>query len=96
MVDFVESFTIARHRYGIEELDAGGFQCWQNGSRLSARIPLLSTARKAIHSHAVSQLRAEAAGFRERALACDMRLNSLGTDHSCLARFQNIEDKADG
>jgi hypothetical protein len=99
MVKYRESFKVNGRLYGIEDYEDGQddhfmpdratqrFHLWAGGCGIGGANSI-EDARRLVHSYIVSHLRAERAGFQERANNADRCLSKLGEDFWGLAKFQ--------
>lgn len=105
-VRYRDSFKINGRLYGIEDYEDGKkdhfmpdkakqrFHLWAGGCGIGG-ADTIERARELLHGYVTSHLRAERAGFRERADAADRCLSKLGDDMWGLARFQVSFDEVE-
>lgn len=87
MNKYFEKYIINGHSCSITELGEASYQVRFGGYVIST-AKTVGEARKTLHTYMVSQLRAERAGFYERATNADRALTKLGEDEFNLGRFR--------
>lgn len=87
MNKYIEQYAINGHSCSITELGEASYQVWFGGCVIST-AKTVGEARNTLHAYIVSQLRAERAGFYERAAKADRTLAKLGDDEFNLGRFR--------
>lgn len=88
MIEYSEKYIINELVCGIEKYAGEGYKVWHKGCGI-AITSTIGEARKRLHAHMISRLRAERADFSERAAKVECALTKLGDDEFNLGRFRD-------